>query len=326
MPELRWNPLLQTWTMVASNRQNRPNMPKDYCPFCPESGKVPLDFDVLVYANDFPALSQQPNDIDIQANEFYTTIPAYGKCEVILYSPKHDIKLYQLSDNHAYKLVDLWGQRTSELAKDEQIKYIFPFENRGAEVGVTMPHPHGQIYGYNFVPLKIDTELNAAKNYFEKHNVNLFDKMIAEEQKDGRRIIFETEHFLVFLPFFTDYPYGVFVVAKNKTIYISDFDEQQKMELAKVLKDVVGLFDHLFDRDFPYMMCIHQAPVNEPKWSNASDFYRFHIEFYPPLRTESAIKYYASSEMGAWAAANTRNVEDTAIELKTALKKYKNAR
>lgn len=325
MPELRWNPLLQTWTMVAGNRQNRPNMPAYYCPFCPESGKVPSDFDVLVYPNDFPALSTHPEPIEASENELFEKKPAYGSCEVILYSPKHDINLYELSDDHIYKLIQLWADRTTEISKDPNIKYVFPFENRGKEVGVTMPHPHGQIYGYSYIPLKLEVELKSAKSYFEKNKTNLFDAIIWEEQKVDKRIIFETKNFLVFLPFFTDYPYGVFIVAKNDAIYFSNFSENEKKELGIILKDVVGMFDALYDKPFPYMMCVHQAPVNSEEWENSSLYYRFHIEFYPPLRSSDAIKYYASSEMGAWAAANTRNVEETALELKIALKKYKNA-
>jgi UDPglucose--hexose-1-phosphate uridylyltransferase len=188
-----------------------------------------------------------------------------------------------------------------------------------------MPHPHGQIYGYSFIPLKIEIELKSAKSYFEKNKTNLFDAIIWEEQKTDKRIIFETAHFLVFLPFFTDYPFGVFIVAKNDAIFFSDFSIDEKKELGIILKDVVGMFDALYDKPFPYMMCVHQAPVNAEEWEDSSLFYRFHIEFYPPLRSSDAIKYYASSEMGAWAAANTRNVEETVLELKMALKKYKNA-
>lgn len=325
MPELRWNPLLQTWTMVAGNRQNRPNMPEHYCPFCPESGKVPENFDVLVYPNDFPALSQNPEEVEPSENVLFKKSKAHGKCEVILYSPKHDIKLFQLSDLQILKLVELWAERTTEFTKDPKIKYVFPFENRGKEVGVTMPHPHGQIYGYSYIPLKLEIELKSAKDYFEKNKTNLFDSMIWEEQKADKRIIFETKNFIVFLPFFTDYPYGIFVVAKNDALFFSDFSKEEKQELGIALKDIVGMFDTLFDKPFPYMMCIHQAPVNSTEWGEFSLFYRFHIEFYPPLRSSDSIKYYASSEMGAWAAANTRNVEETAIELKMALKKYKNA-
>ncbi|MFO7612412.1 MAG: galactose-1-phosphate uridylyltransferase, partial [Clostridia bacterium] len=143
MAELRWHPLIRDWIMIASHRQDRPDMPKDWCPFCPGSGKVPDAYDVLMYENDFPALSQNPPEPDDTGGGVYKTRPAYGKCEVILYSPDHRASLSSLSELHVKKLVDLWTKRFETMAFDEKIKYVFIFENRGEAVGVTMPHPHG---------------------------------------------------------------------------------------------------------------------------------------------------------------------------------------
>ena len=168
MAELRWNPLIKDWVMIASHRQGRPQMPKDWCPFCPGSGKVPDSFDVLKYDNDFPALSQNPPVPDDVANDFFKTAESYGKCEVILYSSDHTVTLPQLPAFHIRKIVDLWTQRFVELSKDEKIKYIFIFENRGEVVGVTMPHPHGQIYGYSFIPKRIETELLSCGEHYKK--------------------------------------------------------------------------------------------------------------------------------------------------------------
>ena len=156
--------------MIASNRQNRPQMPKDWCPFCPgpDNDKVPKSFDVYEYDNDFPALSQNPPMPDDVSTEIYKTAPSYGKCEVILYSPEHTVTLPELSAEHVRKLVDLWTERFEALSSDEKIKYVFIFENRGAVVGVTMPHPHGQIYGYSFIPKKIELELASSKEHHEK--------------------------------------------------------------------------------------------------------------------------------------------------------------
>ena len=152
MAELRWNPFIKDWIMIASHRQNRPQMPRDWCPFCPGSGNVP-NYDVLKYDNDFPALSQNPPLPDPVGNDFFKTGDSYGKCEVILYSPEHTITLPELPQEHVEKLVDLWTERFQELSKDKKIKYIFIFENRGEVVGVTMPHPHGN-YDNPFIPKK----------------------------------------------------------------------------------------------------------------------------------------------------------------------------
>lgn len=324
MSELRYNPLLGTYTMVAANRQNRPNMPKDWCPFCPSENntKVPLNYDVLVYPNDFPVLSfSNENTVDTNTEVVYQKADAVGACEVILYASNHTAKLYDLSDAHSLKLVQLWIERFMYYKTFKSVKCIFPFENRGEEVGVTMPHPHGQLYAYPFIPQKIDTELQNSKAYFEKHQQNLFDVMLNEELMFKQRIVFETATFLVYLPFFTDYPYGVFIVSKKDRLYISDFDIDEQNELGVVLKKVVKMYDNLFNKLFPYMMCMHQGVVNDLIHTEEEQrkYYRFHIEFYPPLRSDNAIKYYASSEMGAWAAANTRLVEDTAKELRQAL-------
>ena len=167
MAELRYNPLTNDWVMIASHRQNRPQMPKDWCPFCPGSGKVPDHFTVYEYDNDFPALSQNPPVPDDVATELYQTKEAYGKCEVILYSPNHTITLPELSVSHIRELVDLWTARFCALKQDEKIKYIFIFENRGDVVGVTVPHPHGQIYAYSYVPKKLEVELASSKEYYE---------------------------------------------------------------------------------------------------------------------------------------------------------------
>lgn len=322
MAELRYNPLLKDWTMVASHRQNRPQMPKDWCPFCPGSGKVPDEFDVLEYDNDFPALMQNPPKPDEVGSSFYKTAEAYGKCEVILYSPKHTATLCELPVKHIRKLVDLWCERYVELSKDKKIKYIFEFENRGEAVGVTMPHPHGQIYGYSKMPLKIKTELNSCKEYYDENKECLICRMNKEEKDFNKRIVIENEDFLAYLPFFTDYPYGIFIVSKRHVSKMIDFTEREKDNFADILKKVSGTFDSLFDKRFPYMMCIHQAPVNSPEYGNYDDYYHFHVEFYPPLRSENKIKYYASSEMGAWAACNPRAVEECAVELRDAYNKF----
>lgn len=322
MAELRWNPLLKDWTIVAGHRQNRPDMPKEYCPFCPGSGKVPETYEVHKYDNDFPALSQNPPDPYSEDSELYKTKEAYGKCEVILYSPEHHASICELSTEHIEKLVCLWQERYEELSKDKEIKYIFTFENRGAEVGVTMPHPHGQIYGYSYLPLKLQKELENCKEFYEEKKRNLFDAMNVEEKKSGKRIIFENEDFLVYLPFFTDYPYGVYIVAKSNLGSFSDFSEGQKKTFSETLKKVTGMFDSLFDKKFPYMMGIYQAPVNVESYRDASDYYRFHVKFYPPMRGEKNIKYNASSETGAWANANPRVVEETTVELREALNKF----
>lgn len=320
MAELRWHPFTKDWVMIASNRQNRPQMPKDWCPFCPGSGKVPDNYDVYKYDNDFPALSQNPSEPDDVANDFFKVKPSYGKCEVILYSPGHTTTLPELSVDHITKLVDLWCERFDAISEDENIKYVFIFENRGNVVGVTMPHPHGQIYGYSFIPKKIELELESAKEYKEEKGNCIFCDMLKEEKKFEKRIIFSNEHFTVFLPFFTEYPYGVYIFSNEHKNNISQFTPEERRSLASILRETVGMLDSLFDYNFPYMMCMHNAPVNTEE--DVSDYYHFHIEFFPPMRSADKQKFNASSETGVWAHCNPTRPEDTAEELRAAHKKF----
>lgn len=319
MAELRWHPLIKDWIMIASNRQGRPQMPKDYCPFCPRFGNVP-DYDVLKYDNDFPALSQNPPEPDDVATDFFKVKPSYGKCEVILYSPDHTATMPSLSDAHMKKLVDLWCERFDAMRADENIKYVFPFENRGDVVGVTMPHPHGQIYGYSFLPKKLELETNAAKEYYEEKKVCLFCDMLKNELQEDKRIIFQNKYFTVFLPFYCEYPYGVYIISNRHTEYMTNFSENEKMALGLTIRDTVGMLDSLFDYRFPYMMCMHNAPVNMGDYSK--DFH-FHIEFFTPMRSADKQKFNASSETGAWANCNPTCPEETAAELRGAYKRYK---
>lgn len=319
LAELRWHPLIKDWVMIASHRQDRPHMPADWCPFCPGSGKVPDKYDVYKYDNDFPALSQDPPEPDDVSLGIYRTKEAYGKCEVILYSPGHTTTLPDLTDGHVRKLVDLWTERFEEISRDKKIKYIFIFENRGEAVGVTMPHPHGQIYGYSVIPKKIELELESCSEYFEQNGKCLICEMNETEDAFKKRVIFENEHFIVYLPFFTEYPYGVYISSKRHASTMPEFTDAEKDSLAVVLKCTVGMFDSLFDIKFPYMMCIHQAPVNSGDYSKQ---YHFHIEFFPPLRSAEKIKHNASSETGAWAHCNTTAPEEKAEELREAYTRY----
>ena len=321
MAELRWNPLIKDWVMIASHRQNRPNMPKDWCPFCPgpDNDKVPKSFDVLKYDNDFPALSQNPPTPDDVETRLYKTKPAYGKCEVILYSPEHTVTLPELDVPHIRKLVDLWTERFEDIKKDENIKYVFIFENRGKEVGVSMPHPHGQIYGYSVVPKKIELELDACKEHKAETGGCLICDMVEDEVKAGSRVIFENDDFIVFLPFYCEYPYGIYISAKRHIQNLTQMTDAEKTSLAATLKEAAGTLDSLFDYPFPYMMCMYQNPVNT---DDNIDDYHFHIAFYPPMRSADKQKFNASSETGAWAHCNPTAPEEKAKELREAHEKF----
>ncbi|MCL1858374.1 MAG: galactose-1-phosphate uridylyltransferase [Oscillospiraceae bacterium] len=324
MAELRWNPLINDWVMINSSRQSRPVMPKGYCPFCPGSEKIPDNYDVLKYDNDFPALSQNPPEPDnvVGNSEIYKIKPMYGKCEVILFSPEHESSICEFSVEHIKKIIDLWTERFVEISKNENIKYVFIFENRGELVGVTQPHPHGQIYGYSVVPKKIEIEIDCFKSHYKKNKSCLFCDINKDEIKFNQRIVYENEDFIAYVPFFAEYVYQVYISSKKHKSHIAKFNKREKNNLALTLKMITGMYDSLFDKNFPYMMCMHNAPVNIKSSKKISKAFHFHIEFYTPLRSENVQQFNASSETGVWAHCNPSAPEEKAEELKQALKRF----
>ena len=190
-----------------------------------------------------------------------------------------------------------------------------------------MMYNEGKIGLYELVKVtdkEIIDVLSYARDYYKDKCQCLICKINEEEKSFSERVIMENDDFMAYLPYFTDYPYGIFIASKEHRNKMIDFTDREKNNFAEILKSVTGTFDCLFDRPFPYMMNIHQGPVNSPEYEGHEDYYHFHVEFYPPLRSKEKIKYYASSEMGAWAACNPASVEDTAAELREAYKRYLN--
>lgn len=319
MSELRYNPFLKDWVMVASQRQARPDMPKGWCPFCPGSGKVPDHYDVYAYDNDFPVMQPEWSETTGNEDDFFQAKRMYGKCEVILYHPDHTITLPELPVTHIRKLVDLWCARFDALSQDKNIKYIFIFENRGKESGVTMPHPHGQLYAFSWIPKIIQTELDASKEHNDSTGKCLMCELAEKESACGKRMVCSNDSFSVFVPYFTAWPYGVYIVPNKHTGNIIELNDVQKDDLADILKKVTGAYDTLFDKSFPYMMAFHQTPVNT---EDASAYYHFHIEFYPPLRARESQYFRASCETGAGAYCNVTLPEEKAAELREAYERF----
>jgi UDPglucose--hexose-1-phosphate uridylyltransferase len=321
MAELRYNPVSREWVMVASHRQTRPQMPKDWCPFCPGSGRVPdAGYETLRYANDFPALSQQPPPPDDVAGALFCVKPAYGRCEVLLYSDRHGAALKDLPDAHVHRLADMWRACFLDMSEDPRIEYVFLFENRGEAVGVTMPHPHGQAYGYSFIPQKIRQELDGAEVYHAEHGRCLFCDLLEAERADGRRLLFENEAFTAYVPFYSPITYGLHVTARRHIAHLGQMTGRELCLLGETLRDCAGLYDSLFGIPFPYMMCMYNAPAREEA---AAAFYHFHVKFYPPMRTRDKQQFFASSETGAGAWCNPSCPEDKARELRAAYERYR---
>lgn len=320
MAELRWNAMLKDWVMVASHRQQRPQMPKNWCPFCPGSGKVPEQFAVYRYPNDFPALSINPPEPDaVDTDALFGVMPAYGVCEVLLYSSDHNATMSSLDDAHVHQLARMWREVYQDIGADPQIEYVFIFENRGAPVGVTMPHPHGQVYGYPFIPKRVEQKLTAMSEHMDLNGTCLICDLLEAEQADGRRIIFENDYFAVYVPFASQMVYSTHVVAKRHLSDIAKMDEKMLCALGETVRDAAGMYDCLFDVELPYMMCMYNAPMGaQPDRS-----FHFHIEFLPPMRNGSVQQFFASSETGAGAWCNPACPEEKAEELRRAYHQYK---
>ncbi|MDR1438669.1 MAG: galactose-1-phosphate uridylyltransferase [Clostridiales bacterium] len=351
MAELRFNPISREWVMVASHRQARPQMPKDWCPFCPGSGRVPDGgFDVLRYPNDFPALSQAPPAPDDVAGPLFQVKPAYGRCDVLLYSDRHTATLAAMPDAHARKIARMWRECYVDFAADPKIEYVFLFENRGEPVGVTMPHPHGQAYGYSYIPAKIQAELDGAAAYAaERGGACIYCDLLAEERRDGRRVVFENAFFTAYVPFFSPITYGIHVTARRHVRHIAEMSGEELDALGETVRDCAGMYDALFDAAFPYMMCMYNAPTpgaggqqgvqqgaggqqgGQPSAGGQQGgggccASHFHIKFYPPMRAADKQQFFASSETGAGAWCNPSCPEEKAGELRAAHARFMRAR
>ena len=311
MTELRWNPTVREWVSTASHRQHRPQMPTDWCPFCPGSGRVPDNYDVHIYPNDFSAFSIPPPEPAIEGDDFYRVGKSLGKCDVVLYHPDHNTSLPQLPVAHIVKLVKLWRQRFMELKAMPGIRYVLIFENKGAVIGVTMPHPHGQIYAFPFIPPRVEKEIAAARAHFRKHGRCVFCDVLKRERRDKGQIVAENESFTAFVPFYARWPYEVHIFSRRHVGTLDELRPAEERALAEILKWVTLKYDNLFQFSFPYMMLLHQAPA-KGKYS----YFHFHIEFYPPHRSKEKLKYLASVETGGGSFLNDSLAEEKAAELR----------
>jgi UDPglucose--hexose-1-phosphate uridylyltransferase len=278
MSELRWHPLLEQWVVVTAHRQDRPQMPADSCPFCPGSGRVPDNYDVYLYPNDFPAFSFD-----------YPEAP--GACDVVLYSPEHNLLPSQLPVSQWEKVVGLWTRRSAELAADPRVKHVMVFENTGVAVGVTMPHPHGQIYAFPFVPPRVEREMRSPMHY---------GKILEDELHDGRRIVAENANFVAFAPYFARFPYETQIYARQQ---IRTLGQANAADLASIISTMRKKYDGLFGFAMPLMMVVRQ-------------FSRLYVEFLPLQRSPTKLKYLAAVESGSWTFLNDVIPEEAAAALR----------
>lgn len=315
MSELRWNPVLREWVITATHRQDRTFFPPpEYCPLCPtRPGAFPTevpseDYDIVVFENKFPSLQRGAPEPAVDPTDLYAVAPACGACEVVLYSPDHAAELARMPLRKIEHLVEVWADRYAELGVRPDVQYVFIFENKGREIGVTLAHPHGQIYAYPFIPPTIERELAGSLAHFEAAGECLHCRILRDEIADGRRIVAENAGFVAMVPFYARYPYEVHVLARAHREAITDLGPAEQRELAALLQVVMQKYNNLWDRSLPYIMVIHQRPTD----GGAYPHYHFHVEFYPPYRTPDKLKFLAGSEAGAGAFINDTLAEEKA--------------
>jgi len=322
MNQLRWDPNLREWVAYATHRQDRTFLPPaEHCPLCPtKPGGFPTEvprehYDIVVFENKFPSFSPDAAEPDEAGSSLAPTAPGRGVCEVVLYSDDHDATLAGLSERRIRNLIEVWADRYVELGALDFVDYVFIFENKGEAIGVTLRHPHGQIYAYPFIPPRPKRELESAREYREDHGGCLHCDLLSGEFSDGRRLVEKGEHFAAFVPFYARFPYEVHLYAHRCMPCIADLNGDERRDLARVLKRVLAVYDVLFDKSLPYMMVMHQAPTDGKDHEGVA---HFHIEFYPVNRTAEKLKYLAGSETGAGVFVVDDLPEATAQKLREA--------
>ena len=322
MSELRWHPFLSEWVITATHRQERMFLPpREHCPLCPtRRGGTPTeidraDFGVAVFENLFPSLHLDPPEPAVAGTELTPVRPARGVCEVVVYTPQHDATLGGLPQDHVELLIATWAQRTRELGARPEVDYVYAFENRGEAIGVTLHHPHGQIYAYPFLPPILAREVEAGERHRGRQGDCLWCELAEQERLDGRRVVIEGEAWQAVVPFFARWPYEVHLQPRRHVGWLHELGRGEVADLARVLKRLLGGYDRLFGFALPYVMAIHQRPTD----GDPHDAYHLHVEFYPPNRSETKLKYLAGSEAGAGAFINDTLPEETAPRLRAAV-------
>lgn len=319
MSERRWNPVLREWVVTATHRQDRTFLPPaGYCPLCPTApGGFPTevpekDYELVVFENKFPSLHREPPRPAVDGTWLYPVEEAQGVCEVVLYSAQHDATLTDMPLERIIELVEVWTDRYVQLGARPEIAYVFIFENKGEAIGVTIHHPHGQIYAFSYIPPKVQREIDSEEEHYRKHQRCLHCDIVANELKESARLVCENDEFVAFVPFYARYPYEVHVYAKRHCQSLAEFDYRLTEQLARILQIVLKKYDRLWDMSMPYMMVMHQKPTDERTYHGS----HFHIEFYPPHRTKEKLKYLAGCESGAGTFVNDTLPEEKAEELR----------
>jgi UDPglucose--hexose-1-phosphate uridylyltransferase len=316
--ELRWNALLGDWTIVSTGRQERTFLPPvEYCPLCPTASadafatEIPApDFEFAVFENRWPSFrSDAPAPDDGAWAE--RRARAAGLCEVVVYAADHAGTLVSMTSRQVRQLVDVWADRYEELAARPEVEYVFIFENRGEEIGVTLTHPHGQIYAFPFVPPRVGQEHAAAARHGSIEACLMCDTA-TWERKQRLRVVAESDGFVAYVPFAARMPYELHVVATEHRESMLELTPAERDGLAAILREVQARYDGLWGFPMPYTMSMHQRATDGVERQGE----HLHIEFMPPYRSRDKLKYLAGVETGAGTFINDTAPEEKAAELR----------
>jgi UDPglucose--hexose-1-phosphate uridylyltransferase len=304
--ELRFDPLTHEWVNIVGHRQARPNLPTTDCPFCVGGLEAPEPYDVRWFPNRWPAFAP---GAPIDAGAGTEILPAAGACEVVLFSPEHTQSLATMPLPQVRKVVDLWAARTTALLERPEVEYVLVFENRGAEVGATIPHPHGQIYGYPFTP-------PAPAGEVDDGPCRVCAEVTAELES-GARIVAEAGDWIAYVPFASPYSYGMRFAPRTHTASLPALSSSQRDDLAALLTNALSRYDRLWPAPepgylFPYLLWFHQAPAA------GGDAWHVHAHTAPPLRAPGVQRFVASGELGSGTLSNPVLPEDAAAALRDA--------
>ncbi|MEU5191888.1 galactose-1-phosphate uridylyltransferase [Streptomyces klenkii] len=285
--EIRHDPILGDDIAIASHRQTRTFLPPaEACPLCPSSPGRPTeipapDYEVAVFENRFPSLTGEA-----------------GRCEVVCFTSDHHTSFAALGEDRAALVLAAWTDRTAGLAALPAVRQVFCFENRGEEIGVTLGHPHGQIYAYPFVTPRTERMLaSAAAHAARTGGRNLFDDTVAAERDDGRRTVLATEHWTAFVPYAAHWPYEVHLYPRRRVPDLLALDDAARTEFPQVYLELLRRFDRIFGRGAPptpYVSAWHQAPFHDPRRSE----FALHLELFTIRRAPGKLKFLAGSESG----------------------------
>ncbi|MHA1594199.1 MAG: galactose-1-phosphate uridylyltransferase [Candidatus Baldrarchaeia archaeon] len=314
--ELRWNPVLGEWVIVAAHRQFRPWQPKTGCPFCPTGDEIGK-WEVRVVKNKYPALVEEPPPPFSSPKPPYEVREARGICEVVVETQSHEGDLCDLSAENMRKVIDVFAERYRDLGSKDFVKYVFIFRNKGTVIGVSLHHPHSQIYALPFIPPKIGREMENARKYYEKHRRCLFCDIISAEIESGERIVYADREMVAFVPYSAMWPYEVHIYPRRHVQSLLEMKDDERDALARALRVITATYNALFDFSMPYIMVIHQAPTDGGNY----EYYHMHVEFYPPYRDKERLKHPAGVEWGAGTFTYDGVPEIRAKELRDACKR-----